>query len=219
LTYSSVPYLRGDGRFVSRPHGTSGLLGVRRSGPHVSHVRDLSSRWISSNPSTQIQRRNSEVHFLVPEGEICLDGVVTQTEAPKWTRIEIPTLDSKGIFRTLPSLLDRVRLESLSQYAPRRPVYESSEDSAHKRVIQAGGRIELVCVRRNQVSRMRSCDVGVPGRCRGEERLAATLLKANSRTYPINKVQVKQECPHGLKPGFLTVQMPELKFRPPNRLQ
>jgi len=95
----------------------------------VSHVRDLSTAGIFiETPRRRSKGEIVKVHFLVPEGEICLDGVVTQTEAAKGLGLKFQTLDSKGI-SNLTSLLDRVRLESLSQYAPRRPVYESNEDS------------------------------------------------------------------------------------------
>ena len=95
----------------------------------MSHVRDLSTAGIFiETPRRRTKGEIVKVHFLVPEGEICLDGVVAQTDVAKGLGLKFQTLDSKGI-SNLTSLLDRVRLESLSQYAPRRPDYESNEDS------------------------------------------------------------------------------------------
>jgi hypothetical protein len=96
----------------------------------VSHVRDLSTGGIFiETPRRRSKGEVVKVHFLVPEGQICLDGVVAQTEASKGLGLKFQSVDSKDI-SNLTSLLDRVRLESLSQYAPRRPVYESNEDSS-----------------------------------------------------------------------------------------
>ena len=62
---------------------------------------------------------------------------------------------------------------------------------------QAGGRIELVVVRRKPSFKMRCCDVEFAGRCPAKSAFTPALSKANSRTYPINEVQVKEECAHG----------------------
>ena len=46
----------------------------------------------------------------------------------------------------------------------------------------------------------------------------ATRPAAATGTYLINELRMKEECPQGLKPGFLGLQMSELKLRPPRTI-
>jgi PilZ domain len=96
----------------------------------VSHVRDLSTAGIF----IETRRRRSKgevvkVHFLVPEGQICLDGIVAQSEAARGLGLKFQTIEARDI-SNLTSLLDRVRSESFAQFAPRRTVHEAEEDSS-----------------------------------------------------------------------------------------
>jgi hypothetical protein len=96
----------------------------------VSHVRDLSTAGIFIETARRRSKGDLvEVHFLVPEGQISLDGIVAQTEAAKGLGLKYQTVASTDI-ANLTALLDRVRSESLAQFAPRRVVYESNEDSS-----------------------------------------------------------------------------------------
>jgi hypothetical protein len=90
----------------------------------VSRVRDLSTAGIFiETPRRRSKGDLIRVHFLVPEGQISLDGIVAQSEAAKGLGLKFQTVAAKDI-SNLTSLLDRVRSESFSQSAPRRAVYE-----------------------------------------------------------------------------------------------
>ena len=71
----------------------------------------------------------TNLHFLVPEGQISLDGIVAQTAAAKGLGLKYQAIAPKAIYN-LTSLLERVRSESLAQFAPRRLVYEGDEGSS-----------------------------------------------------------------------------------------
>jgi hypothetical protein len=95
----------------------------------VSHVRDLSTAGIFiETPRRRSKGDLVRVHFLVPEGQISLDGIVAQSEADKGLGLKIQTVAARDI-SNLTSLLDRVRSESPTQFTPRRAAYEPSEDS------------------------------------------------------------------------------------------
>jgi len=88
----------------------------------VSHVRDLSTAGIFiETPRRRSKGDLVQVHFLVPEGQISLDGIVAQTAAAKGLGLKYQAVAPKAIYN-LTSLLDRVRSESLAQFAPRRLV-------------------------------------------------------------------------------------------------
>ena len=83
----------------------------------VSHVRDLSPGGLfietpRSRPKGDVVR----VHFLVPEGQIRLDGVVVQAQATKGIGLKLQTVAANDISK-LTSLLDRVRSASLTEPA------------------------------------------------------------------------------------------------------
>jgi len=95
----------------------------------VSHVRDLSTGGIFiETPRRRAKGDVVRVHFLVPEGQISLDGIVAQAQPDTGLGLKIQTVAAKGI-SNLTLLLDRVRSESLIQFIPRRAAYEPSEDS------------------------------------------------------------------------------------------
>lgn len=96
----------------------------------VSHVRDLSTAGIFiETPRRRSKGELVQVHFLVPEGQISLDGIVAQTEAAKGLGLKYQTVAATDI-ANLTSLLDRVRSESRAQFAAGRAVYEANEDSS-----------------------------------------------------------------------------------------
>ena len=95
----------------------------------VSKVRDLSTGGLFIETSRGRKKGDFvQIHFLVPEGQISLDGIVAQTEAAKGLGLKYQTVASTDI-ANLTSLLDRVRSESLAQFAPR-VVYGVNEDSS-----------------------------------------------------------------------------------------
>jgi PilZ domain len=80
----------------------------------VSHVRDLSTGGIFIE--TGWRRTKGElvqVHFLVQEGQISLDGVVAQSQPSQGLGLKFQTVATKDISK-LTSLLDRVRSASFS---------------------------------------------------------------------------------------------------------
>jgi hypothetical protein len=84
----------------------------------VSHVRDLSSVGLFiETPRRRSKGDLVQVHFLVPEGQIRLDGIVARAEAAKGLGLKYQTVAAKAI-SNLTSLLGRVRSESLGQCAP-----------------------------------------------------------------------------------------------------
>lgn len=81
----------------------------------VSHVRDLSTGGIFIETAKRRAKGEPvQVHFLVEEGQISLDGVVVQAQPSQGLGLKFQTVATKDISK-LSLLLERVRAASLAE--------------------------------------------------------------------------------------------------------
>jgi hypothetical protein len=96
----------------------------------ASHVRDLGTAGIFiETPRRRSKGDLIRVHFLVPEGQISLEGIVAQALPATGLGLKIQNV-ATGDISNLTSLLERVRSESFTQLTPHRAAYEPNEDSS-----------------------------------------------------------------------------------------
>jgi hypothetical protein len=86
----------------------------------ISHVRDLSLAGLFlETPRRRPKGELVQVHFLVQEGQIRLDAIVTQTESKMGLGLKFQTVTTEDIPK-LSTLINRVRAASLAQPASAR---------------------------------------------------------------------------------------------------